>query len=170
MVAGDGMSPAAYFYRPRKATFLNRRFYRIFTAPLTKLKIINKPIIENIILKDDFITEYMFSTISFYFKNNNTVILRLGISTTYRKHESFNDNLFMPSTWKNGMMEYWNDELKKMSILYLIPLKRNFTITQLSIFSLSLGLSETKVHNPIFQYSLRGVGPTGRRPIVSEAN
>jgi len=26
------MSPAAYFYRPRKATFFNRRFYRIFTA------------------------------------------------------------------------------------------------------------------------------------------
>ena len=46
----------------------------------------------------------------------------------------------MPSTWKNGMMEYWNDELKKMTILDLIPLKRNFTITQFPIFQ-----------NPIFQ-------------------
>jgi len=34
----------------------------------------------------------------------------------------------------NGMMEYWNDNLKKMTFLYLIPVKRNFTITQLSIF------------------------------------
>jgi hypothetical protein len=32
------------------------------------------------------------------------------------------------------MMEYWNDDLKKMTFLYLIPVKRNFTITQLSIF------------------------------------
>ena len=31
-------------------------------------------------------------------------------------------------------MEYWNDDLKKMTFLYLIPVKRNFTITQLSIF------------------------------------
>jgi hypothetical protein len=32
------------------------------------------------------------------------------------------------------MMEYWNDDLKKMTFLYLILVKRNFTITQLSIF------------------------------------
>ena len=56
----------------------------------------------------------------------------------------------MPWTWKNGMMEYWNDELKKMTFLYLIPLKRNFTITQLSIFSLSHSLSEPEAQNPIF--------------------
>jgi hypothetical protein len=31
-------------------------------------------------------------------------------------------------------MEEWNDELKKMTFLYLIPLKRNVTIIQLSIF------------------------------------
>jgi hypothetical protein len=31
-------------------------------------------------------------------------------------------------------MEYWNDELKKMTLLYLILVKRNFTTTQLSIF------------------------------------
>jgi len=34
----------------------------------------------------------------------------------------------------NGMMEYWNDDLKKMTFLYLIPVNRNFTITQLYIF------------------------------------
>jgi len=34
-------------------------------------------------------------------------------------------------------MEYWNNDLKKMIFLYLIPAKRNFTITHLSIFSLS---------------------------------
>jgi hypothetical protein len=29
------MSPATYFHRPEKTTFLNRRFYTIFTVPLT---------------------------------------------------------------------------------------------------------------------------------------
>jgi hypothetical protein len=47
-------------------------------------------------------------------------------------------------------MEWWNIG---MAILYLIPLKRNVTITQLSNFSLSLGLSKPKAHNPIFQCS-----------------
>jgi len=42
--------------------------------------------------------------------------------------------IFLTRTWKNGMMEYWNNDLKKMIFLYLIPFKRNFTITQLSIF------------------------------------
>jgi len=51
------------------------------------------------------------------------------------------------------MMEYWNDDLKKMTFLYLIPLKRNFTITQLSIFSLSRRLYEPVAQNPIFQHS-----------------
>jgi hypothetical protein len=32
------------------------------------------------------------------------------------------------------MMEYWNDDLKKMTFLYLILVKMNFTIIQLSIF------------------------------------
>ncbi|RLB75201.1 MAG: hypothetical protein DRH24_19975 [Deltaproteobacteria bacterium] len=51
------------------------------------------------------------------------------------------------------MLEYWNNDLKKMIFLYLIPVKRNFTITQLSIFSLSHRLSEPEAQNPIFQHS-----------------
>jgi len=35
LVAGEKMAPAAYFCKPRKATFLNRRVYTIFAAPLT---------------------------------------------------------------------------------------------------------------------------------------
>jgi len=35
IVAGDGKAPAAYFYRHKMTTFLNRHFYDIFTAPLT---------------------------------------------------------------------------------------------------------------------------------------
>jgi len=31
----------------------------------------------------------------------------LGDSTTWRNHKSFNGNLFMPSEWKNGILEYW---------------------------------------------------------------
>jgi len=50
-------------------------------------------------------------------------------------------------------MEYWNDDLKKMTFLYLIPLKRNFTITQLPIFSVSRRLSYPEAQNPIFQRS-----------------
>ena len=57
------------------------------------------------------------------------------------------------------MMEYWNDDLKKMTFLYLIPVKRNFTITQLSIFSLGLNSPSRR---PRTQYS--------NIPIVSEAN
>ncbi len=52
------------------------------------------------------------------------------------------------------MMKYWNDDLKKMTFLYLNPVKRNFTITQLSIFP--------KPNIPVFQYS--------NIPIVSKAN
>jgi len=61
---------------------------------------------------------------------------------------------FLTRTWKNGMMEYWNDDLKKMTFFYLIPVKRNFTITQLSIFP--------EPNIPVFQHS--------NIPIVSEAN
>jgi hypothetical protein len=57
----------------------------------------------------------------------------------------------MPWKWKNGMMEYWNDELKKMTFLYLIPIERNFTITQLSIFSLSRRPRIQYSSVPIFQ-------------------
>jgi len=72
-------------------------------------------------------------------------------------------------------MEYWNDDLKKMIFLYLIPAKRNFTITHLSIFSLSRrfyppackllagsGTGDPEPNIPVFQYS--------NIPIVSEAN
>jgi hypothetical protein len=52
------------------------------------------------------------------------------------------------------MMEYWNDELKKMTFFYLIPVMRNVTITQLSIFP--------EPNIPVFQYS--------NIPTVSEAN
>ena len=52
------------------------------------------------------------------------------------------------------MIEYWNNDLKKMTFLYLIPIKRNFTINQLSIFS--------EPNIPVCQYS--------NIPIVSEAN
>jgi hypothetical protein len=94
-------------------------------------------------------------------------------------------------------MEYWNNDLKKMIFLYLIHAKRNFTITHLSIFSLNRRFYppsckpywlkavpearnpifspsrrhyEPEASVPIFHHSLRGVGPTGRRPIASEAN
>ena len=44
------------------------------------------------------------------------------------------------------MMEYWNNNSKKMTFLYLIPVKGNFTITQSSI------LPEPNI--PVFQYSI----------------
>jgi hypothetical protein len=62
--------------------------------------------------------------------------------------------IFLTRTWKNGMVEYWNNDLNKMTFLYLISLKKNFTITQLSIFP--------EPNIPVFQYS--------NIPIVSEAN
>jgi hypothetical protein len=43
------------------------------------------------------------------------------------------------------MMEYWNNDLKKMTFLYLIPVKRNFTTTQISIFP--------GPNIPVFQHS-----------------
>jgi len=52
------------------------------------------------------------------------------------------------------MMEHWNNDLKNMTFLYLIPVNRNFTITQLSIFP--------EPNIPAFQYS--------NIPNVSEAN
>jgi len=52
------------------------------------------------------------------------------------------------------MMEYWNDDLKKMTLLYLIIVKRNFSITQPSIFP--------EPNIPAFQYS--------NIPTMSEAN
>ena len=51
-------------------------------------------------------------------------------------------------------MEYWNKDLKKMTVLYLIPVNKNFTITQLPIFP--------EPNIPVFQYS--------KIPIMSEAN
>ena len=62
--------------------------------------------------------------------------------------------IFLTRIRDDGMMEYWNDDLKKISFLYLIPVKRNFTITQLPIFP--------KPNIPVFQYS--------NIPIVSKAN
>jgi len=61
---------------------------------------------------------------------------------------------FLTRIWKNGMMEYWNNDLKNMTFLYLIPINRNFTITQLSIFP--------EPNIPVFQYS--------NIPNMSEAN
>ncbi len=61
--------------------------------------------------------------------------------------------MLLTRTWNNGMTEYWNNDLMKMIFLYLIPVKRNFTTTQLSIFSLSHRLSEPEAQNPIFQCS-----------------
>jgi hypothetical protein len=52
------------------------------------------------------------------------------------------------------MMEYWNNDLKKMTVLYLIAVNKNFTITQLPIFP--------EPNIPLFQYS--------NIPIMSEAN
>jgi len=64
------------------------------------------------------------------------------------------DGIILYVVWKNGMLECWNNDLKKMTFLDLIPVKRNFTITQLSIFP--------EPNIPVFQYS--------SIPIVSEAN
>jgi len=66
----------------------------------------------------------------------------------------FERSSFLHDTWNDGMLEYWNDDLKKMTILYLIPVSRNFTIPQLSIFP--------EPNIPEFRYS--------NIPIVSEAN
>jgi hypothetical protein len=62
--------------------------------------------------------------------------------------------IFLTRTWKNGMMEYWNTDLKKMISIYLILVKGNFTTTQFSI--------SPKPNVPVFQYS--------NIPIVSKAN
>ena len=56
--------------------------------------------------------------------------------------------IFLTRAWIIEMMECWNNNLKKMIFLYLIAAKRNFTITQHSIFP------ETKYSSvPIFQHS-----------------
>jgi len=84
--------------------------------------------------------------------------------------------IFLTRTWNIGMMEYWNDDLKKMIFLCLIPAKRIFTITHLSIFSLICSsypptcepywlkaeLEAIEPNIPVFQYS--------NIPIVSEAS
>jgi len=57
-----------------------------------------------------------------------------------------------------------------MIFLYLIPVNRNFIITQYSIFSLSRRLSEPEAQNPIFQCSNIPTFPPGRRPYGPEAN
>jgi hypothetical protein len=61
------------------------------------------------------------------------------------KIKAFFKLIFLTQTWNNGMMEYWNDDLKKMTFLYLIPVKKNFTITQTSIFP--------EPDTPVSQYS-----------------
>jgi hypothetical protein len=61
--------------------------------------------------------------------------------------------IFLTRTWNIGMMEYWNDDLKKMIFLCLIAAKRNFTIILHSTFSLSRRLSEPEAQNPTFQCS-----------------
>jgi len=63
------------------------------------------------------------------------------------------DGVILYFVWKNGILEYWNDDLKKMTFLYLIPVKRNFTITQFFIFQ--------EPNISVFHYSII--------PIVSEA-
>jgi len=100
--------------------------------------------------------------------------------------------IFLTRTWNIGMMEYWNDDLKKMIFLCLIPAKRIFRITHLSIFSLicsfyplselyalragSQPVSPTgwkrswRLQNPAFQCSNIPTFPTGRRPYGPEAN
>jgi len=50
--------------------------------------------------------------------------------------------IFLTRIRNDGMMKYWNDDLKKITFLYLNPVKRNFTITQLSIFPKPNILSE----------------------------
>ncbi|RLB77931.1 MAG: hypothetical protein DRH24_15315 [Deltaproteobacteria bacterium] len=68
--------------------------------------------------------------------------------------------IFLTRTWNIGMMEYWSDDLKKMIFLCLIPAKRIFTITHLSIFSmickpywLEAELEAPEPNIPVFQYS-----------------
>jgi hypothetical protein len=64
--------------------------------------------------------------------------------------------LVLDRAWKIGKLENWNIEMtsfKKMTFLYLISFKKNFTITQLSILSLCRELSEPEAHNPTLQYS-----------------
>ena len=43
------------------------------------------------------------------------------------------------------MMEYWNNDLNKMTVLYLIAVNKNFTITQIPIFP--------GPNIPVFQHS-----------------
>jgi len=56
------------------------------------------------------------------------------------------DRVILYVAWKNGILEYWNDDLKKITFLYLIPVKRNFTITQFFIFP--------EPNIPVFHYSI----------------
>jgi hypothetical protein len=61
------------------------------------------------------------------------------------KIKVFFRRILLTRTWNNGKMEQWNDDLKKMTFLDLIPVNRNVTITQLLI------LPEPNV--PVFHYS-----------------
>ena len=67
--------------------------------------------------------------------------------------------------WNIGILEYWNDELKKDDIPPLNSRQEEFYNNPTFHF-----LSEPEASVPIFQHSPRGVGPTGQRPIVSKAN
>jgi hypothetical protein len=67
-------------------------------------------------------------------------------------------------------MEYWNADLKKMIFIYLILVKRNFTTTQFSIFSLSRRLFEPEAQNPMFSPSRRHYEPEASVPIFQHSN
>jgi len=60
----------------------------------------------------------------------------------------------MPSTWGNGMMEYWNVDFKEKYSFIDFTIKRNLAISQFPI--------SQKPFIPSLQYS--------NIPIVSEAN
>jgi len=80
-------------------------------------------------------TGVLFGAKLFSSRHQGTKTLRKNKKYTSRKFynlmkiKEFYRLIFLTRTWKNGMMEYWNDELKKRTFLYLIPGKKNFTIT-----------------------------------------
>jgi len=89
------------------------------------------------------------------------IIKRFGNSTTWLKYRFINDNLFISSEWNAGILgikaEVRNYNCKKL-------LQTHYSITPLFL------PRETSFLFHWGHYSHRGVGPMGRRPIVSEAN
>jgi len=79
------------------------------------------------------------------FQRSQCIISCLGISITYWNHISINDNLFIPSTWKNRMLNYWNIDSKNKNILFK--------------------LSKTP-SNPLLHHSITPLFQLGRRPSV----